>query len=411
MSATRRKGSRGGRAASRAGGPPASNALTWAESLAAGEAAPGASALEWAESLAESEPAPSPWGSAAGAGAPVVPDPVDETTGSPWGHVPAPVIADGESDGDANPWGSVAAAEPAVTRGRGKNAGGKTGKAVKSRSKGKGAKSGTKGAPKSESAPTPAGGFPLSPAPSNHGTLDQDLVAEDDDYQVEELPDEVGSVHRPDVPELDDTPAGPSEPEPHKSRKSDSRKAESRKAGKQRPKGRLSAPDTAQQKRIRRTLSRGLPKLLDKTLVLVLAGVTAAALGLGTGWGMTQLQGDDEGLSTADAASCAQTQMAWTQAANAQSAMVEDQPETLRKGFINARNALQGVTPPEAIAGDWAIAFTYYSTVANNIEKVKATDGPAVSDAVGGAQQELDTEAMVAASQRVQEFVASNCRG
>jgi hypothetical protein len=69
------------------------------------------------------------------------------------------------------------------------------------------------------------------------------------------------------------------------------------------------------------------------------------------------------------------------------------------------------VTPPEAIAGDWAVAFTYYSTVANNIEKVNATDGPAVSDAVGGAQRELDTAAMVAASQRVQEFVASNCRG
>lgn len=400
MSATRRKGSRGGRAASRAGGPPASNALTWAESLAAGEAAPGASALEWAESLAESEPAPSPWGSASGAGAPVDPTPADETTGSPWGHVPAPVIADGETDGDANPWGSVAAAEPAVPRGRGKNAGGKSGKAVKSRSKGKGTKSGTKGAPKAESAPTPAGGFPLNPGP----------VAEDDDYQVEALPDEVGSVHRPDLPEPDDAlPAGQSEPE---SRKSESRKNESRKAeSRKRPRGRLSAPDTAQQKRIKRTLSRGLPKLLDKTLVLVLAGVTAAALGLGTGWGMTQFQGDDKVLSTADAASCAQTQMAWTQAANAQSAMVEDQPDTLRKGFINARNALQGVTPPEAIAGDWAIAFTYYSTVANNIEKVKATDGPAVSDAVGGAQQELDTEAMVEASQRVQEFVASNCRG
>jgi hypothetical protein len=317
--------------------------------------------------------------------------------------VPAPVIADGESDGDANPWGSVAAAEPAVTRGRGKNAGGKSGKAVKSRSKGKGAKSGTKGAPKSESAPTPAGGFPLNPGPLNQGR-----VAEDDDYQVEALPDEAGSVHRPDLPEPDDAlPAGPSEPE---SRKAGSRKAESRKAGKQRPKGRLSAPDTAQQRRIRRTLSRGLPKLLDKTLMLVLAGVTAAALGLGTGWGMTLLQGDDTVLSTADAASCAQTQMAWTQAANAQSAMVEDQPDTLRKGFINARNALQGVTPPEAIAADWAVVFTYYSTVANNVEKVKEDDGPAVSAAVGGAQEELDTQAMLAALEQVQDYVVSNCR-
>ncbi|WP_211240177.1 hypothetical protein, partial [Promicromonospora kroppenstedtii] len=68
MSATRRKGSRGGRAAARAGGPPASNALTWAESLASGEAAPGASALEWAEGLAtdaKDNAAPSPWGAAA----------------------------------------------------------------------------------------------------------------------------------------------------------------------------------------------------------------------------------------------------------------------------------------------------------------------------------------------------------
>ena len=219
MSATRRKGSRGGRAAPRAGGPPASNALTWAESLAAGEAAPGASALEWAESLAESEPAPSPWGSAAGAGAPVDPTPVDETTGSPWGHVPAPAIADGESDGDANPWGSVAAAEPAVTRGRGKNAGGKSGKAVKSRSKGKGAKSGTKGAPKTESAPTPAGGFPLNTGP----------VAEDD-YPVEVLPDEVDSG-----PQLDEAPpAAPSEPE---SRKPESRKPESREGRQAAPQG------------------------------------------------------------------------------------------------------------------------------------------------------------------------------
>lgn len=396
MSATRRKGSRGGRAASRAGGPPASNALTWAESLAAGEAAPGASALEWAEGLTEKEPAPSPWGSGASAGAAADPAPVDEATGSPWGPVPAPAVAD-DSDADANPWGAVAATEPPVTRGRGKNAGGKAGKAVKSRSKGKAAKSGTKGAPKSDPAPTPAGGFPLNTGPVAEpleaGPVEALPEADDDGFAPEPLPDEAVSV----PPSDDDPPARPA-------------KAGSRKADKKRPKGRLSAPDTAQQKRIKRTLRRGLPKLLDKTLVLVLAGVIAGALGLGTGWGMTLLQGEDV-LSSADAASCAQTQMAWTQAANAQSAMVEDQPETLRKGFVNARNALEGVTPPEAIAEDWAVAFTYYSTVANNIEKVEATDGPAVSDAVGGAQRELDTAAMVEASQRVQDFVASNCRG
>jgi hypothetical protein len=277
----------------------------------------------------------------------------------------------------------VAAAEPAVARGRGKNAGGKSGKGAKSRSKGKGAKSGTKGAPKSEPAPTPAGGFPLNTRPASDGVPPVDLPDGD-------LPD--------DVP--------PALPEPAESRKS---KAEPKGPGK-RPRGRLSAPDTAQQKRIRRTLRRGLPKLLDKPLVLVLAGVIAVVLGLGTGWGMSLLRGE-ETLSSADAASCAQTQMAWTQAANAQSAMVEDQPDTLRNGFINARNALEGVTPPEAIASDWAVAYTYYSTVANNIEKVKANDGEAVRSAVGGAQEELDTEAMVQASQRVQEYVASNCRG
>lgn len=387
MSATRRKGSRGGRAASRAGGPPATNALTWAESLAAGESAPSASALEWAEGLAESEPAPSPWGSA-GTAASAAPEPAaaDEGGSSPWGPVPAPVIADGEGDGDANPWGQVAAAEPAASRGRGKNAGGRSGKGGKSRSKGKGAKSGTKGAPKSDPAPTPAGGFPLGPGPSADDVPDLPDV----DASGADLPDDVAPVL----------------PDPATSRKGSAEPPAGR-----RGRGRISAPDTAQQKRIRKTLRRGLPKLLDKPLVLVLAGVTAAVLGLGTGWGMSLLQGGDGELSTADAASCAQTQMAWTQAANAQSAMVEDQPDTLRKGFINARNALKGVTPPEAIAGDWAVAFTYYSTVANNIEKVEANDGAAIRSAVGGAQEELDTEAMVEASQRVQEYVASNCRG
>jgi hypothetical protein len=318
--------------------------------------------------------------------------------------VPAPAVADGDSDGDANPWGAVAATEPPVTRGRGKNAGGKAGKAAKSRSKGKAAKSGPKGAPKSDPAPTPAGGFPLNvgpvPAPLSPGP------AVDDDFAAEPLADEeVAPAPLPD----DTPPARPVEPGSRKSGRQGSKGPKSPKDPKG-PRGRMSGPSTAQQKRIKRTLRRGLPKLLDKPLVLVLAGVIAAALGLGTGWGTTLLQ-DDDVLSSADAASCAQTQMAWTQAANAQSAMVEDQPETLRKGFINARNALEGVTPPEAIAEDWAIAFTYYSTVANNIEKVKPNDGPAVSDAVGGAQRELDTDAMVEASQRVQEFVASNCRG
>ncbi|WP_285107668.1 hypothetical protein [Promicromonospora sp. MEB111] len=384
MSATRRKGSRGGRAASRAGGPPASNALTWAESLAAGEAAPGASALEWAEGLAQNDTAtPSPWGSAGASAAPADPAPAEESgTGSPWGPVPAPVVVDGEDaapgepEGDANPWGSVAAAEPAAARGRSKNAGGKSGKAGKSRSKGKGAKSGAKGAPKDDTAPTPAGGFPLNVGPA-----------------ADEAPEEA-------LPE-DDVPAAPSTPP--------SRGQGSTKAGKG-PRGRIPTPSTAQQRKIKRTLRRGLPPFLDRPMVLVLAGVIAAVLGLGTGWGMDNLPSSGGAMSSADAASCAQTQMAWTQAANAQSAMVEDQPETLRKGFINARNALDGVTPPEAISADWAVAFTYYSTVANNIEKVKANDGPAVLSAVGGAQEELDTEAMIEATKAIGLYVNSNCR-
>lgn len=403
MSATRRKGSRGGRAASRAGGPPATNALTWAESLAAGEPAPGASALEWAEGLTEKDRAPSPWGSGAAA-APADPAPADEQGGTPWGPVPAPAVPEGESDADANPWGAVAAAEPAAPRGRGKNAGGKSGKGAKggrSRSKGKGAKTVAKGTPKSELTPTPAAGFPLVPAPVAGAAADDvEGVATPPapDLPAEPVPDDAP----PAVPDLPDLAAADGLAAPAK--------AESRKAGKKRGKGRISAPSTAQQKRIRKTLRRGLPKVLDRPLVLVLAGVIAGVLGLGTGWGTTLLQGDDV-ISDADAASCAQTQMAWTQAANAQSAMVEDQPETLRRGFINARNAMEGVTPPEPIAEDWAVAFTYYSTVANNIEKVKENDGPAVSSAVGGAQEGLDTEAMVESFERVQQYVASNCQG
>jgi hypothetical protein len=287
-----------------------------------------------------------------------------------------------------------------VTRGRSKNVGGKSGKSgkvAKSRSRGKGAKSGTKGAPKSDPAPTPAGGFPLNAGPVT------DVGPEVDDIPPAALPDDVPL----DLPSQTPGPTPGQMPSKAGSRKS---RAEPKKAGGKRTKGGIPVPDTAQQKQIKRTLRRGLPKVLDKPVVLVTAGVTAALLGLGTGWVMSLTQGDGV-LTSAEAASCAQTQMAWTQAANAQSAMVEDQPDTLRKGFINARNALEGVTPPEAIAKDWAIAFTYYSTVANNIEKVKPNDGPAVSSAVGGAQEELDTKAMVEASQRVQEFVASNCRG
>ncbi|MFJ3403192.1 hypothetical protein [Promicromonospora sp. NPDC090134] len=395
MSATRRKGSRGGRAASRAGGPPASNALTWAESLGAGEAAPGASALEWAEGLAQNDTAtPSPWGSAGAADDAVAPAPAEESgTGSPWGPVPAPVVVDGEDaaaagepEGDANPWGSVAAAEPAAARGRsknagGKSAGGKSGKAGKSRSKGKGTTSGAKGAPKDDTAPTPAGGFPLNVGP----------VADE----------------APDEPQPEgDAPLAPSASAPSAPA---TRGPGSKNAGKG-PRGRIPTPSTAQQRKIKRTLRRGLPPFLDRPQVLVLAGVLAAVLGLGTGWGMDTLPSSGGAMSSADAASCAQTQMAWTQAANAQSAMVEDQPETLRKGFINARNALDGVTPPEAISADWAVAFTYYSTVANNIEKVKANDGPAVLSAVGGAQEELDTEAMIEATKAIGLYVNSNCQ-
>ncbi|GAB2463272.1 hypothetical protein GCM10027063_00650 [Promicromonospora xylanilytica] len=399
MSATRRKGSRGGRAASRAGGPPATNALTWAESLAAGEPAPGASALEWAEGLTEKDQAPTPWGSGATA-APADPA-ADEPGGTPWGPVPTPAVPEGESDGDANPWGSVAAAEPAVPRGRGKNAGGKSGKGGRSRSKGKGAKTVAKDTPKSELTPTPAAGFPLVPATAAGQGGDSAEAASaplPPDLPTEVAPDGAPSA-APDQPHPADLADGPAAPA----------KTESRKAGKKRGRSRISAPSTAQQKRIRKTLRRGLPKALDRPLVLVLAGVTAGVLGLGTGWGTTLFQGDDV-VSDADAASCAQTQMAWTQAANAQSAMVEDQPETLRRGFINARNAMEGVTPPEPIAQDWAVAFTYYSTVANNIEKVKENDGPAVSSAVGGAQEGLDTKAMVESFERVQQYVASNCQ-
>jgi hypothetical protein len=322
-------------------------------------------------------------------------------------------VAEPEGDGDANPWGPVAVTEPAAPRGRGKNAGGKSGgkggKTGRSRSKGKGARSGAKGAPKSDAdvAPTPAGGFPLAAAPVAEAAPLPDFASLPDAAADGLLPQDDAGPGLADVAAgLPDEAPAPAEvlPEPVAAART------GRKAGTKRPRGRLAAPDTAQQKRIKRSLRRGLPKLLDRPTALVSAGVVAALLGLGTGWATSLSQGGGT-LSAADAASCAQTQMAWTQAANAQSAMVEDQPETLRKGFINARNALEGVTPPEAIAEDWAVAFTYYSTVANNIEKVKANDGPAVTSAVGGAQEELDTEAMVAASQRVQEYVASNCRG
>lgn len=421
MSATRRKGSRGGRAASRAAGPPASNALAWAESLASGEPAPGASALEWAESLAAKDQAPSPWGSVSGSSPASAPTATSAPAGaatddaSPWGPIPAPAVADAPAEGDANPWGPVVGPDPDQPRGRGKNAGGKGGKggrSGKARSKGKGGRPSAKGAPKTEVAPTPAGGFPVSPGAGAEAEAVPDAVDAPPPFPEVDVPGSLADV----LPELAPEPAPDAEPGADDAparrpgRRGGAQKTGSAAKSGKRPRGRL-APDTAQQKRIKTSLRRGLPPLLDRPTTLVAAGVIAALLGLGAGWGTSLTGGGDSPLSAADAASCAQTQMAWTQAANAQSAMVQDEPETLRKGFINARNALEGVTPPEAIAEDWAIAYTYYSTVANNIEKVKPNDGAAVTSAVGGAQQELDTDAMVAAFERVQEYVASNCQG
>jgi hypothetical protein len=143
---------------------------------------------------------------------------------------------------------------------------------------------------------------------------------------------------------------------------------------------------------------------------LAAAGALALMAGLGAGFA-SGLVADAGGAAEDDVLAgppdeCAVVQAAWSRSATLQLGMSADDPATLRRGFVGARDALADVRPPTAVRDDWRTVTAYVGTVADEIElvgedKVSAT----VAEALAG----LDTSAMTAASNRVTTFLKDGC--
>lgn len=139
-----------------------------------------------------------------------------------------------------------------------------------------------------------------------------------------------------------------------------------------------------------------------------MAALAAVVLGLGVGWTMNLLN-SDRSEATATSQECAAAQTAWTKAANAQTGISEEDPASLRSGFINARDAMASITAPEGIAEEWEKAHTFYATIADAVEEKKAGDGEGIVDAAAAASGKVDTNAMLETSKLITQYVNSDC--
>jgi hypothetical protein len=144
----------------------------------------------------------------------------------------------------------------------------------------------------------------------------------------------------------------------------------------------------------------------------VLAGTAAVALlaGIASGLGydvVTRPAADESVAPPATPQACAVAQVAWTKSANAQVRMSAEEPRTLVSGFVDAREALVGVQPPAAIAGDWSIVVRYVDEVAKAVDDVK--DEAQIESAVVETMGRLDTAGMTAAAQRITAYLKADC--
>ncbi|MFE5293193.1 hypothetical protein ACFQ8T_13540 [Isoptericola sp. NPDC056618] len=143
---------------------------------------------------------------------------------------------------------------------------------------------------------------------------------------------------------------------------------------------------------------------------LAAAGALSLLLGLGVGVAAGFVA--DAGapaeavLSAGPPDECPVVQAAWSRAASLQIGMTADDPATLRRGFVGARDALAEVRPPTEVRDDWLTVATYVSVVADEIE---AAGEDEVASAVADALANLDTAAMTAASNRVTTFLKAGC--
>lgn len=103
---------------------------------------------------------------------------------------------------------------------------------------------------------------------------------------------------------------------------------------------------------------------------------------------------------------CPEVQAAWSRSASLQVEMTADDPATLRRGFVGARDALAEVRPPTEVRDDWRTVATYVGAVA---EEIEAAGEGEVASAVARALADLDTQAMTAASNRVTTFLKAGC--
>lgn len=462
MSGTsRRKGSKGGRSGSRAGAPPASSALAWAESLAAQAAQ--------AAQEAPAEAPPSPWG---GAGAddgatPFGPtgaaSPFGATGGDDWvdtrtlgvgispeiaararrsaaGSSPFGTTSDeqsafggfggsGPTSDEPSPFGTRSD-EPSAFGGFG---GSGTTSDEPSAFAGFGG-SGTTSADPAETAPetgSPWGAAApvAAPAPGRaggkkakapkgkggrKGRPGRTPVAEQ--AAIDEASLSEGDA-LPDVPPgedaLDDGSPAAIPPKRRRVRPGEVKaggKPPSIAPSKGGRKGRGTAP--AGRPRGLKALTRrlGVPRLLDKPLVLVLAAVVALGGGLGAGWVLDQAGGAEE-LPPTSPQACATAQLSWAQSNNAQASMNGEDPATLRNGFIQSRDALDGVDAPAAVAEDWVTVVGFVSAAAGAVEGIDPADSEGVVAALNGVGPSLDQQEMIAASKRISTYLESGCAG
>jgi len=136
----------------------------------------------------------------------------------------------------------------------------------------------------------------------------------------------------------------------------------------------------------------------------------ALLTGLGAGFASGLVAGPgtsaEGGGTVGPADACTVVQAAWSRSATLQLGMSVDDPATLRRGFVGARDALVEVHPPAAVAEDWQTVGTYVGTVADEIE---AADEADTASAVAGALADLDTAAMTQASDRITTFLKGGC--
>ncbi|MGW8567506.1 hypothetical protein [Isoptericola sp. NPDC055881] len=164
-----------------------------------------------------------------------------------------------------------------------------------------------------------------------------------------------------------------------------------------------------------RTRARGLPRAWSRPVpgpwrrrsTLAAAGAVALLAGLGAGFATGLVPGSgDDALPDGPADACGVVQAAWSRSASLQVGMTVDDPESLRHGFVGARDALADVRPPDAVAADWRTVTSYVGTVADAVESADEDD---VAAAVASAIATLDTDAMTQASDRITTFLKDDC--